>query len=639
MEMAPDLYDYDSSSSDAEPDYGYEEVAPKRRISNDDRRASRTDSTTLGHCEEEEASPPKRTSAQQAPGSSRRGTTGTTNTRRSSGGIGGRRASGGNGGGTRRSTGGGVANRRASRKKSVDGWNEDNKDRRRKIMKTFKNLNSFDSVDLLDEQPPESPKPRRRRAFEKTFDRHPRRAFGQAADTHGRTGVSKGALDAMDTSRQQLESIQMELDKSAHFRNESTELMDVEEEIEVFTLGEPIHDDEHRIGHLRNQCGAFVNSVPIQWLITILIITNGLVLGALTFVRDNDSAREKLEKVDLTMLCAFTFELALQVIYLGPKCVKTGWLLFDGFIVIFSWAFLGSPISVLRSFRIFRVFALMSRWGDMRRLIAAVARTIPNMTVVAVALMLFMYVFCVLYTDLYYDLYEEGVTDQDYFGRLDKTFLTLFQFMTLDSWSEVTRQIMVEYPYAWIGVMIFVTITAFFILNLVVAVICESLIELNSMEDEQQKRRMMKQQRNLIAHQTEQLLMETHEVVLLQRQMLFNQLAMQNVLVEMAQQLGERRSAPALPQPLPTPEAPPGAVRRVERRGSMQRKAAMQEVISSMNDSVDCSGAAPEPPRPPRRTERRGSMARKAALTAVISSMHDSMDFGGLSDSFANDSD
>ena len=349
--------------------------------------------------------------------------------------------------------------------------------------------------------------------------------------------ISRQTQDALEESRKSLDELQGSL---SIFGGQATEDTLEEDKDDEFELGDPLYDDKDPIGNLRNRCGALINSRIAQWFITFLIIANAIVLGVITFYFDNEDVLRSLEIADLCLLICFTIEISLQLFYLGRNIVTNAWLVFDIFVVVFSWSFLDSNIQILRSFRIFRVFALVSRWGALRRLFKAVGRTLPNMGTIAFALMVVLYVFCVLYTSLYNELYDQGYLDYDYFGRLDRTFLTLFQFMTLDSWTGVVRQVTDARPGAWVGFVFFVVVTAFFFLNLVVAVICESLIELNRMQDAKCQRKMLNQQRDLIADQTKQLLRETHDVVLLQKQMLANQLAMQQLMVEMALQ-EERR--------------------------------------------------------------------------------------------------
>ena len=111
---------------------------------------------------------------------------------------------------------------------------------------------------------------------------------------------------------------------------------------------------------------------------------------------------------------------------------------------------MGSPVKILRSFRIFRIFALVARVESLKTLFTAVLGSLPQMGNIWLVLSMFFYVFAVLFTNLYAELYDEGFLDWDYFGRLDRTLITLFQFMTLDSWTGVVRQVMDAQPLRYV---------------------------------------------------------------------------------------------------------------------------------------------------------------------------------------------
>jgi len=235
----------------------------------------------------------------------------------------------------------------------------------------------------------------------------------------------------------------------------------------------------------RRTCGSFVNNEWFQFFMTFLIMVNAIILGALTFdgIQNDATALKVLEGLDLAILVVFTLEVVLHFIYLGPlELIQHSWLVFDTLVVAISWAFLGSSLSVLRSLRIFRVVTLVSRWDSLRTLFEAVGSTIPKMASIWMALLILYYIFAVLFTTLFHGLYEDGYLGDDYFGRLDKTFVTLFQVMTLDNWSEVAREVMVYEPWAFLPFFIFILFTSFFVINLVVAVICESLIHVKDAE-------------------------------------------------------------------------------------------------------------------------------------------------------------
>lgn len=106
----------------------------------------------------------------------------------------------------------------------------------------------------------------------------------------------------------------------------------------------------------------------------------------------------------------------------------------------------------------------------------------PRMFAIGLLLFLVSYIFAVMFTQLFKDLYAEGKTYDNYFGRLDETFFTLFQMMTLDNWSDIARQVMKEYSWAWLPFVVFVIVTGFVVVNLIIAVICDAISALHEEE-------------------------------------------------------------------------------------------------------------------------------------------------------------
>jgi len=104
----------------------------------------------------------------------------------------------------------------------------------------------------------------------------------------------------------------------------------------------------------------------------------------------------------------------------------------------------------------------------------------PKITAIAFLFGLLMYIFAVMCTELFGDIdftgrFTEPNLDQyDYFSRLDYTFFTLFQMVTLD-WGKITRAVMQVYPWASALFVIFVICTAFALYNLIIAVVCDAV--------------------------------------------------------------------------------------------------------------------------------------------------------------------
>lgn len=153
------------------------------------------------------------------------------------------------------------------------------------------------------------------------------------------------------------------------------------------------------------------------------------------------------------------------------------WNLFDLFVVVLSalpTTIIGN-ILILRLFRIFRVARLFSSVPQLRFVIAVITKSIPSVVSIGVLLLLVYYIYAVLGTQLF------ATAMPEYFGDLGKSFFTLFQVMTAESWSEaVARPIMQVYPYAWIYFISYMIIVSFIVLNMVIGVIVDSINEIKA---------------------------------------------------------------------------------------------------------------------------------------------------------------
>jgi hypothetical protein len=229
----------------------------------------------------------------------------------------------------------------------------------------------------------------------------------------------------------------------------------------------------------RNYVGSLVNDRNVQFFIVWLIALNAMMMGIGTSksIKENEKASDAFEVIDQVFLVIFTVELGMQFIYHGWRILIDGWLLFDTIIIVVSWIF--SEVQIVRAFRIFRALRLITRIKVMKNLILALFSVIPRILAIVFLLFLVSYIFAVMFTQLFKELYENKGTEEDYFGRIDKTFFTLFQIMTLDNWADVARQVMDTDPWAWLPFIVFVIITGFVVVNLMIAVICDSIAALH----------------------------------------------------------------------------------------------------------------------------------------------------------------
>jgi voltage-gated sodium channel len=81
-----------------------------------------------------------------------------------------------------------------------------------------------------------------------------------------------------------------------------------------------------------------------------------------------------------------------------------------------------------------------------------------------------------------------GAQFPDWFGGIDRSMYTLFQVMTLESWSMgIVRPLMEHYPYAWLFFIPFILIATFTILNLFIAIIVDTMQSMHTRALEQER--------------------------------------------------------------------------------------------------------------------------------------------------------
>jgi len=233
--------------------------------------------------------------------------------------------------------------------------------------------------------------------------------------------------------------------------------------------------DKKRSSHsrqFRKFCGTIVNDDRTQLLIIFLIVINAILMGIATFdfVTEQESVQRAFEKTDQAFLIIFTIEIALQFIYHGWRLFTDGWLFFDFIIVLVSWSL--SSVQIIRAFRIFRALRLVTRLTVLRNLILALFAVAPSMGAIVCLLVLILYIYAVMCTVLFKDMFRDGITDDDYFGRLDTSLFTLFQMMTLE-WADIVRQVMSKYKWAWAVFGTFLVMTSFILYSLIIAVVCD----------------------------------------------------------------------------------------------------------------------------------------------------------------------
>ena len=217
--------------------------------------------------------------------------------------------------------------------------------------------------------------------------------------------------------------------------------------------------------------------------ITILILINAVTLGLETDAEILSDFGAALHWIDRIILVIFSVELALKFYVYRLNFFRSAWNIFDLVIVGIAWLPTSGALTVLRTLRILRVLRLISVVPQMRRVVSAIGYSIPGMISVVGVLGLIFYVAAVLATKLFGVHPDPNM--QEWFGTISASAYTLFQIMTLESWSMgVVRPTMTLFPWAWSFFLPFIIITSFAVLNFFIGIIVDSMQTAQKLEAE-----------------------------------------------------------------------------------------------------------------------------------------------------------
>jgi voltage-gated sodium channel len=217
-----------------------------------------------------------------------------------------------------------------------------------------------------------------------------------------------------------------------------------------------------------------LESAGVRKFITAVILFNAVILGLET----SDMAMAKVGLLigflDRICLAIFVVELVLKLLVYRLRFFRDGWNIFDFVIVAVSLVPAAQSLSVLR---ILRVVSVAPR---LRRVVEGFITALPGMASVFLLMGIIFYIGSVISTQLFSTDFPK------WFGSLAQSAYSLFQIMTLESWSMgIVRPVMEVYPYAWAFFVPFIMVTTFAVVNLLVGLIVNSMQDAHSEEADQ----------------------------------------------------------------------------------------------------------------------------------------------------------
>ncbi len=258
---------------------------------------------------------------------------------------------------------------------------------------------------------------------------------------------------------------------------------------------------------LRERVGDWIESRPIQNFIIAVIIFNAITLGLETFEVVKQNAGALMLTLERIVLTIFVIEILLKLYAFGFRFFKNGWNVFDFIIVGIALVPASGPFAILRALRILRILRLLTKIDRLRHIVESLMRAIPSIGWIALLLGMVFYIFAVMGTELF------GKSFPETFGHLGRSLFSLFQIMTLESWSmAVARPVMEVYPFAWLYFVSFILITAFTVLNLFIGIIVSTMQE-KHYEEEEIKRVETETRAHAEREEMLRLIRELHEKV------------------------------------------------------------------------------------------------------------------------------
>ncbi|MCR5010888.1 MAG: ion transporter [Lachnospiraceae bacterium] len=227
-----------------------------------------------------------------------------------------------------------------------------------------------------------------------------------------------------------------------------------------------------------------VDHKAFQGFILFIIVFNSVVMGIETISGLPDKVVLVLGLFNNVCLWIFIIEMLLKFLAYGMDYFKDPWNWFDMVIIGTSLISALPFMAALRAFRVLRVLRSLKALRSMRLvssihhlqiILIAIVRSVPSILWTGLLMILIYYIFALIGVNLF------GEAFPDWFGTVGKAMYTLFQVMTLESWSMgISRPVMEVYSAAWLYFVPFVLISSFIVMNVVVGIVVNSISEVTA---------------------------------------------------------------------------------------------------------------------------------------------------------------
>ncbi|MCO8269147.1 ion transporter [Actinoplanes sp. TRM 88003] len=233
------------------------------------------------------------------------------------------------------------------------------------------------------------------------------------------------------------------------------------------------------LSRVARRCSRIVDSRAFEVTIVVMIGANAVLLCIETYPHLVESA-PYLHLLEWFFRVVFVTEIGIRILAYGRRpqdFFKHGWNVFD-FVVIAAVFIPGlhGDSAALRVIRMARVVRLVRFSPGLRTIVTALLRSLPGVGgFLALALVTF-YVYGMAGWLLFADTYPEE------YGTIGRAVLTLFVLLSLETLPDLIQQGLAVSPWTLLFYVSYVLITVNLLLNILIAVIVNSMEEARRLE-------------------------------------------------------------------------------------------------------------------------------------------------------------
>jgi len=231
-----------------------------------------------------------------------------------------------------------------------------------------------------------------------------------------------------------------------------------------------------------------INNRYFEFFMMGIIIFSAMLIGIDTFELD-PIYEEIIFSLDQLITIIFLIEISARIsTYKRPlDFFKDAWNVFDFVIVFMSLIPIeGNHSAVARLLRIFRILRIITIIPELKAIINSLFRSSKAIMYVFILIFIVFYIFAIIGTVLFKDV-PSGL-----WNDLGTALLTLFQVMTFEGWTDVMYESMEIHPWSWMFYVLFIFLTTFTFLNMIIGIILDSLNQ-EHQEDETKESRLLEE--------------------------------------------------------------------------------------------------------------------------------------------------